>query len=135
MSQKLNERGFCTVYLTGENSDSEREKAIERLESDSDPLQYIISVDIFNEGVDIPCVNQIVMLRPTQSAIIFTQQLGRGLRKSGNKQFVSIIDFIGNYENNFFIPIALYGDNSYNKDNIRRALSSGSAGLPGCRRL
>ena len=132
LSQKLNERGFCTVYLTGENSDSEREKAIERLESDSDPLQYIISVDIFNEGVDIPCVNQIVMLRPTQSAIIFTQQLGRGLRKSGNKQFVSIIDFIGNYENNFFIPIALYGDNSYNKDNIRRALSSGSAGLPGC---
>lgn len=132
LSQKLNERGFCSTCLTGENSDSEREKTIERLESDSDPLQYIISVDIFNEGVDIPCINQIVMLRPTQSAIIFTQQLGRGLRKSSNKQFVSVIDFIGNYENNFFIPIALYGDNSYNKDNIRRALSSGSAGLPGC---
>ena len=132
LSQKLNERGFFSTCLTGENSDSEREKTIERLESDSDPLQYIISVDIFNEGVDIPCINQIVMLRPTQSAIIFTQQLGRGLRKSSNKQFVSVIDFIGNYENNFFIPIALYGDNSYNKDNIRRALSSGSAGLPGC---
>lgn len=132
LSQKLNERGFCTTCLTGENSDSEREKTIERLESDSDPLQYIISVDIFNEGVDIPCINQIVMLRPTQSAIIFTQQLGRGLRKSSNKQFVSVIDFIGNYENNFFIPIALYGDNSYNKDNIRHALSIGSAGLPGC---
>ncbi len=132
LSQKLNADGFFATYLTGENSDFEREKTIERLESDSDPLEYIISVDIFNEGVDIPCVNQIVMLRPTQSAIIFTQQLGRGLRKSSGKEFVSVIDFIGNYENNFFIPIALFGDNSYNKDNIRRAISNGSAGLPGC---
>ena len=132
LSQKLNEDGFFTTYLTGENSDFEREQTIERLESDSDPLEYIISVDIFNEGVDIPCINQIVMLRPTQSAIIFTQQLGRGLRKSSGKEFVSVIDFIGNYENNFFIPIALFGDNSYNKDNIRRAISGGSAGLPGC---
>ena len=94
-------------------------------------MQYIISVDIFNEGVDIPCVNQVVMLRPTQSAIIFVQQLGRGLRKFRGKTYVSVIDFIGNYENNFFIPIALYGDNSYNKDNLRKVLSSGSASLAG----
>ena len=131
LSSVLNNDGFCTTYLTGENSDSEREAAICRLESDSDPLQYIISVDIFNEGVDIPCVNQVVMLRPTQSAIIFVQQLGRGLRKDKSKSYVSVIDFIGNYENNFFIPIALFGDNSYNKDNLRRALSNGSANLPG----
>lgn len=131
LSKKLNRDGFPSTYLTGENSDTEREKTIERLESDSDPLEYIISVDIFNEGVDIPCINQVVMLRPTQSAIIFVQQLGRGLRKCANKSYVSVIDFIGNYENNFFIPIALYGDNSYNKDNLRRALSGGSTGIPG----
>lgn len=131
LSSALNNDRFCSIYLTGENSDSEREAAICRLESDSDPLQYIISVDIFNEGVDIPCVNQVVMLRPTQSAIIFVQQLGRGLRKDKSKSYVSVIDFIGNYENNFFIPIALFGDNSYNKDNLRRALSNGSANLPG----
>lgn len=131
LSQKLNERGFVTKYLTGENTDSEREKVISELESDENPLQYIISVDIFNEGVDIPCVNQVVMLRPTQSAIIFVQQLGRGLRKFSGKTYVSVIDFIGNYENNFFIPIALYGDNSYNKDNLRKVLSSGSASLAG----
>ena len=71
------------------------------------------------------------MLRPTQSAIIFVQQLGRGLRKAKNKSYVSVIDFIGNYENNFFIPIALYGDNSYNKDNLRKAMSTESSGLPG----
>ncbi|MCR4939323.1 MAG: DEAD/DEAH box helicase [Treponemataceae bacterium] len=131
LSQKLNKDGYYTKYLTGENSDSERESVIQELESDENPLQYIISVDIFNEGVDIPSVNQVVMLRPTQSAIIFVQQLGRGLRKSKGKSYVSVIDFIGNYENNFFIPIALYGDNSYNKDNLRKAMSTGSAGLPG----
>lgn len=131
LSKKLNDDGFCTTYLSGEHSDKEREDTIQKLESDDNPLQYIISVDIFNEGVDIPCVNQVVMLRPTQSAIIFVQQLGRGLRKDNSKSYVSVIDFIGNYENNFFIPIALYGDNSYNKDNIRRALSNGSATLPG----
>lgn len=131
LSEKLNRDGFYTKYLLGENSDAERERVIQELESDENPLQYIISVDIFNEGVDIPSVNQVVMLRPTQSAIIFVQQLGRGLRKSKGKSYVSVIDFIGNYENNFFIPIALYGDNSYNKDNLRKVMSSGSSGLPG----
>lgn len=131
LSSALNENGFVTTYLTGENSDAERESVIQQLESDENPLQYIISVDIFNEGVDIPCINQVVMLRSTQSAIIFVQQLGRGLRKDKTKSYVSVIDFIGNYENNFFIPIALFGDNSYNKDNLRRALSTGSACIPG----
>lgn len=132
LSRMLNDDGFHTKCLSGSNSDEERERVIEALESDTDPLEYIISVDIFNEGVDIPCVNQIVMLRPTQSAIIFVQQLGRGLRKAAGKSYVSVIDFIGNYENNFFIPIALYGDNSFNKDNLRRALASRSAAIPGC---
>ena len=131
LSAKLNQHGFYTTYLTGEHSDTEREATIKRLESNEDKLEYIISVDIFNEGVDIPCVNQVVMLRPTQSAIIFVQQLGRGLRKDKSKTYVSVIDFIGNYENNFFIPIALYGDNSYNKDNLRKALSEGSGAIPG----
>lgn len=131
LSEKLNKDGYCTKYLTGEHSDIEREKVIQELESDENPLHYIISVDIFNEGVDIPSVNQVVMLRPTQSAIIFVQQLGRGLRKFKGKSYVSVIDFIGNYENNFFIPIALYGDNSYNKDNLRKVMNSGSSGLPG----
>ncbi|SEQ76183.1 PLD-like domain-containing protein [Treponema bryantii] len=131
LSAKLNNDGYYTKYLTGDNSDAERERVIQELESDDNPLQYIISVDIFNEGVDIPSVNQVVMLRPTQSAIIFVQQLGRGLRKYKGKSYVSVIDFIGNYENNFFIPIALYGDNSYNKDNLRKVMNTGSSGLPG----
>ncbi len=94
-------------------------------------LDYIFTVDIFNEGIDIPRVNQVIMLRPTQSAIIFVQQLGRGLRKTKNKDYLTVIDFIGNYNKNYLVPIALYGDTSYNKDTLRKCLSSGSALIPG----
>ena len=80
---------------------------------------------------DIVEVNQVIMLRPTQSPIVFIQQLGRGLRKAEGKEYVVILDFIGNYKNNFMIPIALFGDRSYNKDNIRRYLREGSRVIPG----
>lgn len=88
-------------------------------------------MDIFNEGVDIPAVNQIIMLRPTQSPIVFVQQLGRGLRKHSQKGYVVILDFIGNYTNNFMIPLALSGDRSYNKDAIRRYVMEGTRVIPG----
>ena len=64
-------------------------------------LDYIFTIDIFNEGVDIPEINQVLMLRPTESPIVFVQQLGRGLRKADDKEYVVIIDFIGNYMNNY----------------------------------
>ena len=133
LSRKFNERGVPSVSLSGEDSQSYREECIERLTSDSreDYLEYIFTIDIFNEGVDIPEINQIIMLRPTQSAIIFVQQLGRGLRKTSDKEFVVIIDFIGNYKNNFLIPLALSGDRSYNKDTVRRYLQEGTKIIPG----
>ena len=134
LSRKFNERGFRTVCLGGGDSQAERESAMERLTSDtcSDPLDYIFTVDIFNEGVDIPEVNQVIMLRPTQSPIVFVQQLGRGLRRAKEKEYVVVLDFIGNYKNNFMIPIALSGDRSYNKDNVRRYVMEGSRVIPGC---
>lgn len=118
LSEVLNNRGFRTVPLTGADSQDFRLHQVERLENGA--LDYIITVDIFNEGIDIPSINQVVMLRQTQSSIIFIQQLGRGLRKHPSKEFVTIIDFIGNYKNNYLIPVALSGDKSQNKDNIRR---------------
>lgn len=118
LSNLLNMRGYKTTALTGDHSQEEREEAIAKLESGE--LEYILTVDIFNEGIDIPFLNQIVMLRQTQSSIIFIQQLGRGLRKHDVKEYVTIIDFIGNYKNNYLIPIALSGDKSMNKDNVRR---------------
>ncbi len=134
LSNLFNARGFKTAALSGSDSQEEREAIIERLESDVEfsRLDYIFTVDIFNEGVDIPCINQVVMLRPTKSAIIFVQQLGRGLRKTRGKEFVVVLDFIGNYSNNFMIPMALSDDRSYNKDNVRRFVSEGSRVIPGC---
>lgn len=133
ISEKFNMRGYDTTYLSGDNSIEEREEAIERLISKStlDKLDYIFTVDIFNEGVDIPEVNQVIMLRATESPIVFIQQLGRGLRKAENKEFVVILDFIGNYTNNFMIPIALSGDRSRNKDSLRKFIAEGTRILPG----
>ena len=120
--------------MCGEDTQGRREDCIERLTSDStkDYLDYIFTIDIFNEGVDIPEINQVIMLRPTESPIVFIQQLGRGLRKADNKEYVVILDFIGNYANNFMIPIALSEDRSYNKDTIRRYVREGARIIPGC---
>ncbi|MBO4830983.1 MAG: DEAD/DEAH box helicase [Oscillospiraceae bacterium] len=134
LSEKFNEKGLRTVFLSGEDSDDFREEMMDRLTSDNrgDVLDYILTVGIFNEGVDLPEVNQVIMLRPTQSPIVFVQQLGRGLRKANLKEYVVILDFIGNYKNNFMIPIALSGDRTYNKDNVRRYLMEGNRVIPGC---
>ncbi|EPY6470542.1 DUF3427 domain-containing protein [Clostridium sporogenes] len=134
LSDIFNAKGYKTVALTGKNSQEERERAIERLEQDEtlNSLDYIFTVDIFNEGVDIPSVNQVVMLRPTKSSIIFVQQLGRGLRKNKFKEYVVIIDFVGNYNSNFLIPIALSGDRTFNKDTIRKYVMEGTRVIPGC---
>ncbi|MST75666.1 DEAD/DEAH box helicase [Roseburia sp. MUC/MUC-530-WT-4D] len=129
---------FRTIALNGGASEQERQNAFERLAmneedatADTQPLDYIFSVEILNEGVDIVEVNQVIMLRPTQSPIVFIQQLGRGLRKANGKEYVVILDFIGNYNNNFMIPIALSGDRTYNKDNIRRYIMEGGRIIPG----
>lgn len=138
LSAKFNALGYRTIALSGDNKDKEREKAFERLAMNEEdatdemqPLDYIFSVDILNEGVDIVEVNQVIMLRPTQSPIVFIQQLGRGLRKAENKEYVVILDFIGNYNNNFMIPVALSGDRTYNADTIRKYVISGNNTIPG----
>lgn len=129
LSEKLNERGIKTKALTGEDSDFVRDQAIQDLENGH--LEYLITVDIFNEGIDIPCVNQVLLLRPTDSAIVYIQQLGRGLRKSSNKEFVVILDFIGNYEKTFLIPTAISQNNSYDKDFMKRFINKGTNYIPG----
>lgn len=134
LSKKFNERGLRTEVLTGEDNQERRENVIARLTDDEEidnQLDYIFTVDIFNEGVDIPEINQVIMLRPTQSPVVFVQQLGRGLRKCEGKEYVVVLDFIGNYMNNFMIPIALSGDKSYNKDAMRRYIREGARVIPG----
>ncbi|MEV8266965.1 DEAD/DEAH box helicase [Microbacterium sp. NPDC076911] len=125
LSAKLNTssiRGhqLRTIALTGDDSIEHRERVVHQLETGE--LDYVLTVDIFNEGVDIPSVNQVIMLRQTQSSIVFVQQLGRGLRKHPGKEYLVVIDFIGNYTNNYLIPIALFGDDSLNKESLRKNL-------------
>lgn len=138
LSAKFNALGYRTVALNGDASEEERANAFERLAMNEEdatmemqPLDYIFSVEILNEGVDIVEVNQVIMLRPTQSPIVFIQQLGRGLRKAEGKEYVIVLDFIGNYNNNFMIPIALSGDRTYNPDTIRKYVISGNNTIPG----
>lgn len=116
----LNGKTLRTRALSGEDSVETREQAVHELECGR--LDYLLSVDVFNEGIDIPSLNQVVMMRQTKSSIVFTQQLGRGLRKNEGKDYLVVIDFIGNYANNYLIPIALFGNTANDKDQLRRRM-------------
>lgn len=107
MCEVMGER-YHTAYLTGRNDIGERIRAYNDLQSDSADLEILFTVDILNEGVDIPGVNMVLFLRPTESSTIFIQQLGRGLRKYSNKSYVTVLDFIGNsYKRSVQIAFAL----------------------------
>lgn len=129
LSNKLNSLNRKAIFLSSENSDSEREEAIKKLENSE--IEFIITVDIFNEGIDIPSINQVIFLRPTSSSIVYIQQLGRGLRKHYSKDFTVILDFIGNYDKNFLIPIAISQNSNYDKDSMKRFLMNATNILPG----
>lgn len=132
MSHEFNGFGYPSISLSSETSENDRKSAINRLESQTDKLEFIFTVDIFNEGVDIPTVNLVLLLRPTQSPIIFTQQLGRGLRKHPEKEFLTVLDFIGNHNRTFLIPIALSGSKYYDKDSLKVQLEKNFSDIPGC---
>lgn len=128
---ELRGKPLRTVALTGDDPVALREQRVAELEAGE--LDYILTVDVFNEGIDIPSLNQIVMLRQTQSPIVFVQQLGRGLRLAEDKDYLVVIDFIGNYANNFLIPVALFGDQSLNRESLREQVNETVEGgsLPG----
>ena len=107
MCEVMSER-YKTAYLTGRNDIGERVRAYNDLQSDEADLEILFTVDILNEGVDIPGVNMVLFLRPTESSTVFIQQLGRGLRKFDNKSYVTVLDFIGNsYKRSVQIAFAL----------------------------
>lgn len=123
MCEALGER-YHTAYLTGRNDIGERVRAYNDLQNDACDLEILFTVDILNEGVDIPGVNMVLFLRPTESTTIFIQQLGRGLRKYANKSYVTVLDFIGNsYKRSVQIAFAL-GSLSENFVMEKRLLAS-----------
>lgn len=99
MADFFRKSGLNAVSLSGETPQAERKLALERLRSGT--LQVIFSVDLFNEGLDVPDVDTLLLLRPTSSATVFLQQLGRGLRRSANKAVLTVLDFIGQHRKEF----------------------------------
>ena len=118
MAKEFCERGIPSAAVYGNANGTyseEREKAIEKLKSGE--IRVIFSVDMFNEGVDITSVDMVMFLRPTESPIVFLQQLGRGLRRSKGKEYLNVLDFIGNYEKagrvRFLLTGRTLGKNEY----------------------
>ncbi|MEV9498258.1 DEAD/DEAH box helicase [Aliarcobacter butzleri] len=127
MSEEFNKKGINSITLTSEDSISKREDSIKRLENEKDSLEVIFTVDIFNEGIDIPSINMVLFLRPTNSPIVFVQQLGRGLRKYKNKEFLTVLDFIGNHKKAYLIALALVGNKMIDKESIKLSIENNFA--------
>ena len=114
MAKEFCKRGIesVAVYSNADGEFSEdRDKAIEKLKNQE--IKVIFSVDMFNEGVDIAALDMVMFLRPTESPIVFLQQLGRGLRTSKGKEYLNVLDFIGNYEKAGRAPLLLSGGKSF----------------------
>ncbi len=109
MAKKLKAAAFESVSLLGDDDDATRKRAIDDLQDENHPLEVICSVDIFGEGVDIPAVSHVLLLRPTLSLTVFLQQLGRGLRLTPDKQFLVCLDFVGNFRNSYLVPLFFQG--------------------------
>lgn len=103
MAQKFNEIGIPADCLVGTDSAERRAEVMGNLADDNHELTTIFTVDLFNEGVDIPNIDTLLMLRPTQSLTLFLQQLGRGLRRAPLKSVLTVLDFVGHQNNNFMI--------------------------------
>ncbi len=119
------------IALSGSNSVNERKQYLEELGADDTKLKYIFTRDIFNEGIDIQDVNLVLMLRPTQSSIVFTQQLGRGLRKVKGKEFLTVLDFIGNYQKSFLVTSVFSKEANPDKKTRLREVSTDFKDIPG----
>ena len=115
MAEYFSANGVVSVAvhsgIPGNHCTMDRNKAIEALEKGE--IKVIFAVDIFNEGVDMPSLDTVMFLRPTESYVIFLQQLGRGLRKYPDKEYLTVIDFIGNYKRAHYIPLLLAGENPW----------------------
>lgn len=131
MSGYFNEHGIPSMFLTGKSPDEERKLAKDKLVKGE--VRFIFVVDIYNEGVDIPEVNTVLFLRPTESLTIFLQQLGRGLRLAEDKECLTVLDFIGqaNRKYNFEDKFAALLSNT--SRSVTREIKDGFTSLPkGC---
>ena len=119
MAEYFNSRGIKAAAIHSKSSSVNREEALQQLEDGN--LRILFSVDMFNEGLDVKLVDMVLFLRPTESPTVFLQQLGRGLRTVEGKEYLTVLDFIGNYRKADLIPYLLTG-----KTNLTAARESRS---------
>ncbi|MER8026610.1 DEAD/DEAH box helicase [Glutamicibacter protophormiae] len=131
MAKVFNEAGIPSVAVSGSSSTAEREEALAKLRSRE--LNCIFAVDLFNEGLDVPEIDTILLLRPTQSSTIFLQQLGRGLRRADDKAVLTVLDFIGQQRREFRFDVKYRALLDVTRKNLERVIDDGAPGLPsGC---
>jgi superfamily II DNA or RNA helicase/diadenosine tetraphosphate (Ap4A) HIT family hydrolase/HKD family nuclease len=134
MAEFFSSNGVAAVAVHSGPGSAPRAGSIEQLRAGE--LQVICTVDVFNEGLDVPEIDTVLMLRPTESPVVFLQQLGRGLRRSDGKDALTVIDFIGNHRSFLIKPRTLLSLGSTDKvgtSKVLRAMQTGDFGLPpGC---
>ena len=131
MTSQFNKAGLPAVCLTGQSTQAQREAAPIALSKGE--ICVLVTVDLFNEGVDIPVVDTLLLLRPTQSAVLFQQQIGRGLRLSNGKESCLILDFVGQYSADFRFDHLLGQITGLNRRQLIDSVENGFSQLPaGC---
>lgn len=131
MAEVFNQAGIPSGVVTGKTSREDRDQAIKQLASGE--LNCLMAVDVFNEGFDLPAIDTVLMMRPTQSATIFIQQLGRGLRRAKDKSVLTVLDFVGHQHKNFRFDIKLHALTGQDRKQLQRSAEHNFPMLPaGC---
>ena len=131
MAEKFNNAGIPAIALTGDSKKDIRESAGIKLRTGE--IKFIFTVDLFNEGVDIPEINTVLFLRPTESLTIFLQQLGRGLRLCDGKECLTVLDFIGQSNKNYKFSDKFRALIGKTKQSVENYVKNGFSALPkGC---
>nr|WP_281355418.1 DEAD/DEAH box helicase [Pseudarthrobacter psychrotolerans] len=128
MAEVFNRAGIASVAVDGSTNDADRAAALERLRRRE--INCIFAVDLFNEGLDLPHVDTILLLRPTQSATIFLQQLGRGLRRAEGKAVLTVMDFIGQQRREFRFDLRYRALTGYGRKELEKAVEDDFPYLP-----
>jgi hypothetical protein len=128
ITKLFNMHGISSKIVTGNSSAQDRAGAISDLKLGN--IQALISVDVFNEGVDIPEVDTVIMLRPTESPVVFLQQLGRGLRLAKDKSVVTVLDFVGSHRAEYRNDLKLSAMTGASRGNLESAIKKGFPYLP-----
>jgi len=128
MAEVFNEAGIRSATVLGNTRDADREAAIANLRSGA--VQALFTVDVFNEGVDVPAINTVLFLRPTESATVFLQQLGRGLRRAQDKAVLTALDFVGHHRKEFRFDQRFRAMTGSSRAQLERDIERGFPFLP-----